>query len=266
MAVTLNAIDIESIVSIHEINRPKISSTSLGYHSLALNQGMKGTVHQYQISCIWSGGNTDFTNKKAKVQNIADSGLPVWFDASDWSTNTILFGRVSDLDIVQSDGRVDIWDVSFLITSVFPWGYTFITSDGNGDFRIYDTLKVVQSRTLNPLLRHCSYTLGSVASLPTTLVYSFYIKNVHASASGLVKIELMVPDGLGTGSISCSQAVTEVAGNIGDSGISNTPGTKRRITMTRTLAAGVEELWTITITISSLKTSYLDGSIDDIAA
>ena len=266
MATTLNGNSIETLISIHEINRPRITSTQLGYHSLALNQGMKGTVHQYQISCIWSGGNTDFTNKKAKLQNIVDSGLPVWFDAQDWSTNTILFGRVSDLDIIQSDGRVDIWDVSFLITSVFPWGYTMITSDGAGDFRIYDTDKIVQSRTLNPLLRLSSYTLGSTSSLPTTLVYSFYVKNVHATTTGIVKIEIMVPDSLGTGSISCSQAVTEAAGNIGDSGISNTPGTKRRITMTRSLAVGVEELWTITITISSLKTSYLDGSIDDIAA
>jgi len=264
--VSINGVDIETLISIHEINRPKITSTSLGYHSLALTQGMKGSVHQYQVSCIWSNGNTDYTNKKSKLQNIADSGLPVWFDATDWSTNTLLFGRVSDVDIVQSEGRVDIWDVSFLITSVFPWGYTIITSDGNGDFRIYDTDKIVQSRTLNPLLRLSSLTVGSLASLPTTFVYSFYVKNVHATTAGIVKIEIMVPDSLGTGSISCSQVVTEAAGNIGDSGISNTPGTKRRITMTRSLNAGIEELWTVTITISSLKTSYLDGSVDDIAA
>jgi len=124
--VSINGVDIETLISIHEINRPKITSTSLGYHSLALTQGMKGSVHQYQVSCIWSNGNTDYTNKKSKLQNIADSGLPVWFDATDWSTNTLLFGRVSDVDIVQSEGRVDIWDVSFLITSVFPWGYTII--------------------------------------------------------------------------------------------------------------------------------------------
>lgn len=227
---------------------------------------MKGTIHQYQVKCVWSGGNTDFTNKKAKLQNIVDSGLPVWFDASDWSTNTILFGRISDLDVIQDEGRVDIWDVNFLITAVFPWGYTFITDDGLGDFRIYDTDKVVQSRTINPLLRTSGYTIGSFVTLPTTLVYSFYVKNVHAITTGIVKIEIMVPDGLGTGSISCSQLVTEGQGNIGDIGISNTPGTKRRITMTRSLAAGVEELWTITVTISSLKTSFIDGSVDDIAA
>ena len=264
MAVTLNAVDIETLVAVQEINRPRIATTPFGYHSLALNQHMKATVHQYQVSCIWSGGNTDFTNKKAKLQNIVDSGLPVWFDASDWSTNTILFGRASDLTITQSEGRVDIWDVNFLITSVFPWGYTMIVDDGSGDFRIYDTDKIVQSRTLNPLIRLCSYNITSFTSLPATLSYSFYVKNI--GSNGTVKIELMVPDGLATGSVSTNVTTTKADGDIGDSGISNTPGSKRRITLTRAINSGVEELWTVTISISSLKTSYLDGSIDDIAA
>lgn len=266
MAVTLNAINIETLVGINETNRPKISSTTLGYHSLALTQNMKGTIHQFTVQCIWTGGNSDFSTKKEKVQNIVDAGLPVWFDASDWSTNSFIFGRVSDFNVSQSEGRVDIFDVSFLITAVFPWGYTFITDDGNGDFRIYDTDKVVQSRVVNPLLRTTGFDIVNLASLPTTLTYSFYVKNVHASTSGVVKIEIMVPDGLTTGAITCSQSVTEAAGNIGASGISNTAGTKRRITMTRSLNAGVEELWLITIAVSSLKTSFIDGSVDDIAA
>lgn len=264
MAVTLNGIDIETLVGIQELVRPKLSTTPFGYHGLALNQQMKGTVHQYQVDCIWKDGNTDYTNKKAKLQNIVDAGLPVWLDATDWSTNTMIFGRVSDLSVIQSEGRVDIWDVSFLVTAVFPWGYTIIVDDGVGDFRIYDTDKVVQSRILNPLIRLCGVSMASFTSLPSNFVYSFYVKNI--GSTGTVKVELMVPDGLTTGSVSTNVATTKAAGNLGDSGISNIPGTKRRITLSKSVTGGAEELWTVTIAISSLKTSFIDGSIDDIAA
>lgn len=264
MAVTLNAIDIETLISINEINRPKIASTPFGYHGLALNQQLKGTLHQYQVNCVWSGGNSDFTAKKSKVQNMVDAGLPVWFDATEWQTNQMIFGRVSDLNIILSEGRVNVWDVSFLITAVFPWGYTFIVDDGNGDFRIYDTDKVVQSRALNPLIRLCGLSMTSFTSLPATYVYSFYVKNI--GSTGIVKVELMVPDGLTTGSVSTNVVTTKAHGNLGDAGISNTPGTKRRITLSKSVTGGVEELWTVTISIGSLKTSFIDGSIDDIAA
>lgn len=264
MAVTLNGIDIETILSINEINRPKLSTTPFGYHGLALNQQMKGTVHQYQVNCVWGNGNTDYTNKKSKLQNLVDAGLPVWLDATGWQTNQMIFGRVSDLNVILNEGRVDIWDVSFLITAVFPWSYTFIVDDGTGDFRIYDTDKVVQSRALNPLIRLCGVSMTSFTSLPATFVYSFYVKNI--GSNGTVKIEFMVPDGLTTGSVSTNVTTTKAAGNLGDSGISNTPGTKRRITLSRAINSGVEELWTVTLSISSLKTSFIDGSIDDIAA
>ena len=262
MAVTLNNIDIETLTGIVEIQRPRLSTTPLGLHSLALAQSMKATVLQYQVNCIWTDGNNDYTAKKAKLQNIADSGLPVWFDATDWSTNTLMFGKVSDVQIIQTEGRADIWDVSFVITSVFPWGYLFVADDGVGDFRVYDLDKVVQSRTLNPMLRRCSYAKTSGAS--GTVTFSFYIKNVGGS-NGQVTIELMVPDGLGVGGISVSPTVTEAAGDVGSAGISNTPGTLRRITLKRTINAGVEEQWDVTITFGSLKTSFLDGSLDDIA-
>lgn len=266
MAVTINGtINIENLVGLQEVIRPKLTQIQLGYHGLALNQHMKGTLNQYQVNCVWSGGNTDFTNKKAKLQNIVDAGLPVWLDAQDWSTNTMLFGRLSDLTIVQSEGRVDIWDVSFLITSVFPWGYIYIVDDGTGDFRIYDTDKVIQSRILNPLIRLTGYTFSNTfANIPITLTYSIYVKNI--GSNGTVKLELQVPDGLGVGSISESAGWTEAAGNLGDAAISNTPGSKSRITLSKAITSGTEELLTIVITIASLKTSFIDGSVDDIAA
>ena len=262
MAVTLNGIDIETLISISESQRPRLATSPLGIHSLVLAQSMKATLHQYQVKCIWSGGNSDFTAKKAKLHNLADSGMPVWFDATDWSTNSLIFGKISDVAINQSEGRVNIFDVTFLVTGVFPWGYLLITDDGGtSDFRIYDEDKMVQSRTLNPLLRDCSYTKTGVSS--GTISFSFYVKNIGIG-SGQITLEMMVPDNINTGAVSVSQTVTEFAEDLGNAAISNTPGTLRRVTFKRNLGTLVEELWTVTITYSSLKTSFLDGSVDDI--
>jgi len=260
MTVTLNGIDIETLTGINEIQRPRIATTPLGIHPLILAQSMKGTIHQYQVNCIWTGGNSDVTAKKRKLQNLADGGMPYWFDAISWNTGMLMFGKISDIQVTLSEGRVDIFDVSFLMTAVFPWGYTMITDDGAGDFRLYDVDKIVQSRTINPILRNCTYTKTSATS--GTLTYTIFVKNI--GSTGTVKIEIMVPDGVGTGSISCSKAVTEAAGDVGAAGFSNTPGTKKRITMTRSVAGAAEEQWDITMTFGDLKTSYLDGSVDDI--
>lgn len=260
MAVTLDGIDIETIIDISERQVSKLSSIVLGIHSLELRQHMKSALHQYDITAIWSAGSTDYTNKKRKLQNIADGGLPVWLNATDWATNQEIFGRVEEPTFHLSEGMVDVYEVRFLVTAVFPWGYTFIQADGAGDFRIYDLDKHVQSRTINPLLRRCNWTRTA-----TQFTYSIYVKNIGGS-SGVVVIEIMVPDGLTTANITTSVTTTKAAADLGTAGISVTPGSKRRITLTRTLAAGVEEQWDITITYTSSKTSFIDGSIDDTAA
>jgi hypothetical protein len=261
MTVTLHAIDIETIMSIRRIMKPKINSFALGGHALQLTQHVKNMLFQYQVKGIWSGGDSDYDSKESKVANIVDSGLPVWFDASSWRKNAMLFGKVHDFDCQEDEGAVNVTSFSFLITGVFPWGYTFIQDDGNGDFRIYDTDKHVQSRTLNPILRNCGF-----AKTASQISYSFYVKNV-GSVSGAVVIEIMVPDAVTSGSVSTNVTTTKNHGDVGGAGISSSPGTKRRITLTRTLAGGVEELWTVTISTAGIfKTSFLDGSIDDTAA
>lgn len=262
MTVTLNGTSIENLVSISESQRPRLATTPLGIHSLVLAQSMKASIIQYQVNCVWAGGDSDYSAKKAVLQDIVDSGLPVWFDAQDWSAGTMLFGKVSDVQIIQSEGRVDIWDVSFLITGVMGWGYTIITDDGNGNFVIYGTSKTVQSRTINPQMVNCSFSKTNASS--GTFAFSIYVKNIHATTTGIVKLEIMVPDGVTTGSVTTNVVTTKATGLVGASGISSTPGTRNRLTLTRSLSAGTEELWTMTITFGSLKTSYLDGSVDDI--
>ena len=258
MAVTVNSISIETVTGFVELQRPRVSTTPLGIHSLALSQHMKATIHQYQVSCVWTGGDTDFDNKKSKLQNYADGGLPVWFEATEWGKNHLIFGKLSDLEFTKQEGRPDIWDVNFLITAVFPWGYIFIVDDGAGDFRLLDVDQFVESRTINPLLRKCNYTKGA------NVTFSIRVKNISGS-TGTVKLEMMVPDDITTGSVTVSTAPTKAVGNIGDSGISNTPGTKRRITFSKLISGGGNELWDITITIGSSKTSFIDGSLDDIS-
>lgn len=241
--------------------RPKINSFGIGGHSLQLTQHMKNMLHQYQVKGVWPAGDSDYDSKESKVQNIVDSGLPVWFDGSPWRKNAMLFGKVHDFDCQEDEGAVNVTNFSFLVTGVFPWGYMFIQDDGNGDFRIYDQDKHVQSRTLNPILRVCSF-----AKTATQISWSFYVRNIGAS-SGLVVIEIMVPDAVTSGSVSTNVTTTKSHGDVGASGISSSPGTKRRITLSRTLAAGLEELWTVTISTAGIfKTSFLDGSIDDTAA
>lgn len=261
MPVTLHSIDIETITNIRRIRRPKINSFALGGHSLQLTQHIKSMLHQYQVKGIWSGGDSDYDSKESKVDNIADSGLPVWFDGSSWRKNAMIFGKVHDFETEEDEGAVNVTNFSFLITGVFPWGYMFIQDDGNGDFRIYDQDKHVQSRTLNPILRNCSFTKTA-----SQIQWSFYVKNI-GGVSGNVVIEIMVPDAITTGSVSTNVVTTKAAADVGNSGISSSPGTKRRVTLTRSLGAGVEELWTVTISTAGIfKTSFLDGSIDDTAA
>lgn len=261
MPITLNSIDIETITSIRRIHRPKINSFAVGAHSLQLTQHVKNMVQQYQVKGIWTSGDTDYDSKEAKVQNIVDSGLPVWLEATHWRKNALIFGKVHDFECEEDEGGVNITNFSFLITGVFPWGYIFVQDDGAGDFRIYDQDKQVQSRTLNPTIRNCSFTKSA-----SQIQYSFYVKNIGAS-SGAVVLEIMVPDAITTGSVSTNVTTTKAHGDVGNSGISSSPGTKRRVTLTRTLSAGVEELWTVTISVAGItKTSFLDGSIDDTAA
>lgn len=261
MAVTLHGIDIETIMSIRRIHRPKINSFALGGHSLQLTQHVKNMVQQFQVKGVWASGDTDYDSKESKVQNIVDAGLPVWFDATPWRKNALIFGKVHDLECEEDEGGVNVTNFSFLITAVFPWGYTFIQDDGSGDFRIYDQDKQVQSRTLNPVMRNCGFSKTA-----SQVQYSFYVKNIGAS-SGAVVLEVMVPDAVTTGSISTNVTTTKNHGDVGAAGISSSPGSKRRITLTRTLGSGVEELWTVTISTAGIvKTSFLDGSIDDTAA
>jgi archaellum component FlaG (FlaF/FlaG flagellin family) len=101
------------------------------------------------------------------------------------------------------------------------------------------------------------------------VTFSLYVKNT-GSSSGNVVLELMIPDEINSGNVSSKITVsagwTKAAGTVGTTGFSSTAGTKQRVTLTKSLGAGVEESLSVTINYSSDKTSYIDGSIDDIAA
>ncbi len=261
MAVTLDTIDIESVISIDRIQRPSIRIKQLGFHALSLVQHLKNTLHQYQVSGSWMNGDTDYDAKEREIQNIQDAGLPIWFESTEWRKNAVIFGKITDFDCHERSGRPEITDFSFTITSCFPWGYIFIQDDGNGDFRIYDLGKRVQSRTINPILRKCSW-----AKTSTQITFSIFVKNI-GGLSGQVTLEMMVPDGVTTSNITTNQTTTKLAGDVATSGFSSVPGSRNRITLKRTLGAGVEEQWNITIAFgANIKTSYIDGSIDEIAA
>lgn len=231
---------------------------------MQISQHLKGMTVQYHVKGAWPDGDTDYDNKKAAVQNMVEGGLPVWFDATTWFKNYFCLGRVHDFESEADENLVGANEFSFIITGVFPWGYTFIQDDGNGDFRIYDTDKLVQSRAINPIIRKCGFT--KTPGITTgTITYSFYVKNL--GPTGNVVIELMVPDGTVFADVTNNASATVAVGNVGDSSFSSSPGTKRRATLTKSIGAGAaEQLWQITINYTSLKTSFLDGSIDDTAA
>jgi len=257
MAVTLNNINIETITGITEIENPIIATSPIGYHANQLVQNLKGISRQFEVSGVWSDAANEYATKKKLVQNIITAGIPVWLDAQDWAPNQIIFGRVSNLNVSLLEGEYNIYKFSFLVTEVFPWGYIFVQDDGAGDFRIYDLSKLVQTRHINPVISNCNYSKGANIS------FSIYVKNIGA-ASGQVTLEMMVPDDITTGSISTNVATTKAQGTVGTSGFSASPGTKNRITLKRTLGSGVEEQWNITITLGTSKTSFIDGSYDDI--
>ncbi len=265
MGAILDGIDIETIRNIVEYQSPTINQIPLTYDSLQLAQHLKATRHSYEVSAIWSGGATDYTNKKRKVQNIVDSGLPVWFEAVNFGTNQIIFGKIANFVATLSEGRVDAYDINFTVIGVHGWGYVFITDDGAGSFVIYDVDKVVQSRNLNPILRRCNIVKTNTTPTTGTITFSFFVKNL--GSTGTVKIEMFVPDGMATGSITATSsqggAITKAAGDVGAGGISTKAGTKRRITLSKSVIGGAEEQWDITISYTATKTSYLDGSSDD---
>jgi hypothetical protein len=264
VGVLLNGTDIEIVNDVREIHRPKLNNYGLGILDLQITQNLKAMLHQYQIAGVWTQGDPDYDNRIKYVKNLVTAGLPVWFDATFWRKNALLFGKVHDLEIHDTDGKVNASEFKFMVSGVMPWGYTFVQSDGAGDFRIYDQSRIVQSRALYSLLRDCSYTKTG-----NSVTFSFYIKNVGAS-SGIVILEMMVPDEINSGNVTSKVAVTAgwslSAGTVGTTGFSSVPGTKQRVTLTQSIAAGSEILVTVTITVSSPSTSFIDGSFDDIAA
>ena len=263
MAVTLDGIDIETITRINELQRPLINNASLGVHSLVFSQHLKSTLQQFDISGIWSAGDTDYDNKIRKIQNIVDSGLPVWLIATDWRKNKWIFGKVSEFATREDEGQPSVDIFSFIMTAVASIGYSFIVDVGAGNFKIYDVDKKVQSDTLNPILRRCNFTKSS-----TQVTYSFFVKNISVT-NATVKIEIMVPDEVNSGNVGSKVTAsgwTLAAGTVGTSGFSSSPGTKQRATISKAINAGVEEQVNITLTFTSDEASYLDGSIDENAA
>lgn len=258
MPATLDGIDIETITAIRPIQRATITNIHLGTLPLQLTQNLKGMIHEYEVEGVWSNGDTDYDNKEAKVQNIQDGGLPVWFEATNWKKNTQIFGRVHDLATPMEEGEVNVTKFTFRITGVLPIGFVHIRDDGAGDFRVYDLDRFVKSRSINPIIRRCNWVKTS-----TTITFSIYVKNV-GSSSGVVSLEIFLPDGLVAGDVTVSPIITAVVGNVGAAGFSAVAGTKNRAKLDRTLAVGVEEQWNITIAnISGKKVTYFDNSIDE---
>jgi hypothetical protein len=262
MGVTLDGVDIETISNVRRIHRPKLNNFGLGIHSLQISQMMKSMVHQYQITGVWTNGDTDYDNKERKVQNIMEAGLPVWLDATAWRKNALMFGRVHEFLCEEDEGSVNVSRFSFLVTGVMPWGYIFVQDPTTG-IVIYDLNKQVQSVTIYPILRQCNFAKSGSA-----ITYSIYVKNQTAGTVSVV-LELMVADEVNSGNvaakITASAGWSKAANNVGTSGFSSTPGTKVRVTLTKSFTTGTEEQLDITINYSSAKTSFVDGSIDDIS-
>lgn len=266
MAVTLDGIDIETITRINEIQRPLVSPTAIGVHSLLVAPNLKSTLHQYDVVGVWSAGATDYNNKLRKLQNLVDSGLPIWLDATDWRNAKLLFGKISDFATLEDEGAVDIYRFSFIMTAVPSIGYLFVQDSGAGLGKVYDVDTGITrglSDTFNPLLRR-----GNVTKSSTSMTYSFFVKNVGVS-SGAIVIEIMVPDEVNSGNVAtkltASAGWTKAAGTVGTAGFSSSPGTKQRATITKTLGAGIAEQVDITLSFVSDRVSYLDGSIDETA-
>jgi hypothetical protein len=265
MGVTLNGIDIETIIDIRRTQRPKFNNIALGIHAVQINQMMKSTLLQYEVKGVWSLGSADYESKEKMVQNIQDSGLPVWLDATSWRRNSQIFGKITEFECYEVEGKVDVTEFRFIMMAVFPWGYMFVQSDGAGIIRIYDLERSVQSRTINPILRRCSWFMQS-----TSVFFAIYVKNISGTSANLV-LEMMVPDEIDATNVSTkvtepSLTWTRQAGTVGTSGFSSIPGTKQRVTFGKTFAGGVEELLQVTINYVSAKTSFIDGSIDDTSA
>lgn len=258
MAVTLNGIDIEIITSIVESQQSVNFSQPLGYHANQITQNLHGTLRRFDIQCVWKDAANEYATKKAKLQNLEAGGPPVWFDAQEWAPNQIIFGRVSNLKFDLTEAAFNIYKVDFTIIEVFPWGYIFVQDDGAGDIRIYDNDKSIQSRFLNPIIRNCGYVKGA-----TTVQFFIYVKNIGGS-SGDITLEMMIPDVVVAGDVTITPTVTKAVGTVGTTGYSASVGTKQRITLKRTLAPGTEEQWNITITFGNGKTSFYDGSYDDV--
>lgn len=262
MPVTLNQINIETITNFTKIIKPKMSTYSLGNHSLIQSPFMKNQLFQYMITAEWTQGDVDYDTIEQKIDNIADSGLPVWFEATNWRKNAVIFGKIHDVEYSHDEGEVNVTKCKFVITGVFLWGYLFVQDNGLTGIKIYDLDKMVQSTTINPILRSCNFSKTS-----SQLTFSIYVKNTQGISVAAV-LEMMIPDGVtaGTVTVSAPGVVTKLLGTVGGSGFSSTPGTKQRMKLSRTLSASAEEQWDITINFSSNKTSYIDGSFDDIAA
>ncbi|MBI5698618.1 MAG: hypothetical protein HZC29_09125, partial [Thaumarchaeota archaeon] len=172
MPVTLNGIDIETIDEITPSLKPKINTLPLGVHALMLTPQLQNMMHQYHVKGAWTAGDSDYDTKEAIVQNIVMGGLPVWFDATSWRKNCIIFGRIHEYQTKPRGTRLVEFD--FLINGVFPWGYIFLQDGGAGDLVIYDLDKLVQATALYPILNKCDFVKGA-----TTVTFSIYVKNTH---------------------------------------------------------------------------------------
>lgn len=259
MAVTLDGTNIETITDIRRIQRTTVNKIKLGFRSIGILQQLKNTEHNYEVSGIWSAGATDYDSKERIVQNIIDAGLPVWLEATDWRKNAQIFGKVHDLDLHETEGSANVTEFRFLITAVAQWGYLFVQAEAASVIgQVYDIDKKVQSKDINPILRRCNWSKTS-----TTITFSIFVKNT-GSLTGNITLEMFVPDGIVAVDITAT-GWTIAAGNVGDSGFSSFPGTKRRITLVKSFTAGQELQLDVTIANLAInnKTSYIDGSVDE---
>lgn len=262
MPVTLNGIDIETVNDIVPTLKPKINTLPLGVHALLLTPQLQNMLHQYHVSGAWTAGDSDYDSKESKIQNMVMGGLPVWFDATSWRKNYNIFGRIHELQTKPRGSHLVEFD--FLITGVFPWGYIFLQDGGAGDLVIYDLDRLVQAISIYPILNKCNFTKGA-----SSVTFSIYVKNTHATLARTCILELMVPDEINSGNVSSKITATalwsKAAGTLGTTGFSTSPGTKQRVTLTKAISANTEEQLDITINYVSSKTSFIDGSINDIA-
>ena len=261
MSVTLDGIDIETITNIIRATRSQIGTKGLGNYSLAVSPNLKGMHHSYDVSGVWSNGDTDYDAKLEKIYAIQDSGIPVWLDASDWQKNAKIYGKIANFTSHLSEGAVNVDVFSFQIIATPGIGFTFVQDSGDGIGKLYNVgsgFTRALSDTYNPLLQLSDFTISA-----TQMVYKFNIKNVGGS-TGTIVIEIMVPDDLtSTASISAGAGWTEAVGVVGTSGFSSAPGTKRRATISKSFAAAATEEVTVTLDYTSIRASYIDGSIDE---